>query len=59
MFDFWFSSWTDSSEDDEGLDVGEEEQEQLLAEVLRENRQLEVGVLHNYLHSKNKYSFSI
>ncbi|XP_046450987.1 ralA-binding protein 1-like isoform X3 [Daphnia pulex] len=35
------TSWSDSSEDDEGLDVGEEEQEQLLAEVLRENRQLE------------------
>ncbi|KAK4008868.1 hypothetical protein OUZ56_013994 [Daphnia magna] len=35
------TSWTDSSEDDDGLDVGEEEQEQLLAEVLRENRQLE------------------
>lgn len=42
FFVFRFSSWTDSSEEDEGLDVGEEEQEQLLAEVLRENRQLEV-----------------
>jgi hypothetical protein len=44
MLDFCFRSWSDSSEDDEGLDIGEEEQEQLLAEVLRENRQLEVGV---------------
>lgn len=37
-----FRNWTDSSEDDEGMDIGEEEQEQLLAEVLRDNRELEV-----------------
>ncbi len=41
-FCYLFRTWTDSSEEDEEFEIGEEEQEQLLAEVLRENRQLEV-----------------
>ena len=42
LFPFLSRTWSDSSEEEEQLEIGEEEQEQLLAEVLRENRQLEV-----------------
>jgi len=35
------STWADSSEEDETTESGEEEQQQVLAEIFRENRQLE------------------
>lgn len=41
-----YSTWADSSEEDDPVEMSEEEQEQLLAETLRENRELEVKIFN-------------
>ena len=43
FFSVFVRRLTDSSEEDEIFEISEEQQEQILAEVLRDNRKLEVS----------------